>query len=292
MKKIGVLGLADGWSTQKLVDAFEQLTGYRLLIDLARVAADLTEGKLWFEGVDLTALDGLVIKKVGPAYSPELLDRLELLRLAKRRGVRVFSDPEHIIRVMDRLSCTTTLALHDIPLPPTLVTEDPKAAAAAVDEFGPSVLKPLYTSKARGMVVVKPGPQLLEEIINFQAGGNRMIYIQKKVELPGKDLGLVFLGGRYLATYARVGQKGRWNTTTNSGGRYQSHQPDRELIELADRAQEPFGLDFTCVDVAETPNGPVVFEVSAFGGFRGLQEGCAIDAARAYAEYVLKELDR
>ena len=290
MKKIGVVGLAGGWSTERLADTMAELTGYRLLIDLAKVSADLSTGRLSFNGQDLGELDGLVIKKVGPAYSPDLLDRLELLRLARMSGVRIFSDPERIIRVIDRLSCTSTLALNGLPLPPTLVTEDPEAAARAVERFGPSVLKPLYTSKARGMVVVRPGPELKEELVNFQAGGNKMIYAQKMVDLPGRDLGLVFLGGRYLATYARVGQEGRWNTTTVSGGRYRSHQPGQDLIDLAARAQAPFGLDFTCVDLAETADGPVIFEVSAFGGFRGLKEGCGIDAARAYGEYILEEL--
>ena len=62
------------------------------------------------------------------------------------------------------------------------------------------------------------------------------------------------------------------------------------MIDIAQRAQEPFGLDFTTVDLAETENGPVVFEVSAFGGFRGALEGAGIDAATAYAEYVLQRI--
>ena len=157
MKRIGVVGLPGGWSSERLADALEELTGFRLLVDLARVSADLSQGSLWFEDLELTALDGLVIKKVGPAYSPDLLDRLELLRLAGPRGVRVFSDPERIIRVIDRLSCTATLVLSGLPMPPTVVTEDPEAAVRAVEGFGPSVLKPLYTSKARGMMVVQIG---------------------------------------------------------------------------------------------------------------------------------------
>ena len=46
-------------------------------------------------------------------------------------------------------------------------------------------------------------------------------------------------------------------------------------------------MDFTTVDVALTADGPVVFEVSAFGGFRGASEGAGIDAAALYAEYAL-----
>jgi ribosomal protein S6--L-glutamate ligase len=98
------------------------------------------------------------------------------------------------------------------------------------------------------------------------------------------------MGGRYLTTYARVKGAGAWNTTTRSGGHYEAFDPPEELIALAHKAQAPFGLDFTCVDVAETPLGPIVFEVSAFGGFRGIETASGIDAARRYVQFVLERI--
>ena len=59
---------------------------------------------------------------------------------------------------------------------------------------------------------------------------------------------------------------------------------------MAERAQAPFGMDFTTVDVAETDQGPIVFEVSAFGGFRGALEGIGLNAAERYTDYALAEL--
>jgi tetrahydromethanopterin:alpha-L-glutamate ligase len=289
--KIGVVGVTDGWSSQRLADALEQKTGFKLLIDLAGVVCDLDRHKAYYRGFDLTGLDGLVIKKIGPAYSPELLDRLELLRLIESWGVRIFSKPDNIIRVLNRLSCTASLAMAGIPLPPTVITEDLNGCEKAIRDFGVSVLKPLYSSKARGMVLVDPTNGLNEDLANFKASGNQIIYAQKRLNLPGQDLGLVFLGGEYLATYARVAGSGSWNTTRRAGGRYAAHEPSPEIIALAQKAQAVFGLDFTSVDVAETDEGPVIFEVSAFGGFRGLLEGNGIDAAKAYTGYILKELE-
>ncbi|MDH3901268.1 MAG: ATP-grasp family protein, partial [Gammaproteobacteria bacterium] len=123
----------------------------------------------------------------------------------------------------------------------------------------------------------------------FQAE-NPVMYIQQKIDLPGRDLGLVFLGGDYLGTYARVSKDAAWNTTIHSGGRYAAHSPPAAVIELAQRAQALFDMDFTTVDVAETNTGPIVFEVSAFGGFRGAREGIGIDAAGLYTEHVLRQL--
>jgi ribosomal protein S6--L-glutamate ligase len=112
------------------------------------------------------------------------------------------------------------------------------------------------------------------------------MYLQEMLALPGRDLGVAFVGGEYLATYARVQASGNWKTTTSAGGKYEPFTPSAEVIELARRAQGLFGLDFTCVDVVETSRGPMVFEVSAFGGFRGLLDACGVDAAAAYADHV------
>ena len=176
----------------------------------------------------------------------------------------------------------------------TRITENVDAAKATVREFGSAVFKPLYSTKARGMCVIDAGQdegRMEREIRAFQAD-NPMMYIQKKLDLPGRDLGMVYLAGRYLGTYARVSQSDAWNTTLHSGGRYAEHQPSEQIIEMARRAQEPFGMDFTTVDVAETADGPIVFEVSAFGGFRGAKEGIGIDAAELYVEHVLSELNK
>jgi ribosomal protein S6--L-glutamate ligase len=124
---------------------------------------------------------------------------------------------------------------------------------------------------------------------NFQKT-NRVIYIQKKIPVPGQDLGIAFLGGEHIGAYARVIGDGAWNTTINSGGHYAPHRASDETIEIARRAQAPFGLDFTTVDVVETEDGPAVFEVSAFGGFSGLKKAAGIDAADLYADYVVRTL--
>ena len=292
--RIGVVGIPGKWSTETLADALERRTGYRLVIDMGRVELDLAERRLLFDGHDLCALDGLIVKKISAQYSPNTLDRLELLRVVEAAGVRVFSGAENMLRLVDRLSCTVGLRNVGIPMPDTRVTEDLDAAVAAVAEFGSAVFKPLFSTKARGMCIVdnEIGEARVRESIEAFRQDNPMMYIQRKMELFGRDLGMVFLGGDYLGTYARVSQSDSWNTTINSGGKYAEYTPPAEIIDLAHRAQAPFGMDFTTVDVAETADGPIVFEVSAFGGFRGALEGAGIDAAATYADYAIARVGR
>ncbi|MCU7835870.1 MAG: GAK system ATP-grasp enzyme [gamma proteobacterium symbiont of Taylorina sp.] len=296
MKKIGVVGIPGKWSTETLADAIEQRTGFRLVIDMSKVSLDLAEKKLNYldsdDKIDLCQLDGLIIKKISAEYNPNTLDRLELLLLAQSQGVQIFSSPEKIMRLIDRLSCTVMLRKAGLPMPETMVTENVDEAIEAVKKYSSAVFKPLFSTKARGMVIIDANnsdSQIKNEIEQFQLD-NPMMYIQKKINLPGQDLGLVFLGGQYQGTYARVNQSGTWNTTINSGGRYANFTPSDEIIAIGQQAQDLFAMDFTTVDIAETDNGPIVFEVSAFGGFQGALDGIGIKAAELYADYVINKM--
>lgn len=283
-----MVGAPGGGSSESLADRIAERTGFRLLVDMEQVTAKLDRGRVLFGDQDLCELDGLIIKKLGNTYSADMLDRLEILRYVEERGVAMFSRPLSILRLLNRLTCTITLAAGGIPMPATEVTENVSHALAAVRRFGRAIVKGLYSTKARGMLVLSADdPELRVKLGRFKASA-QVLYVQQMLRLPGRDLGVSFLGGEYLGAYARVSGSGAWNTTIHSGGHYAPHQPSREVIALAQRAQRLFNLDFTGVDVVETDDGPLVLEVSAFGGFTGLRLGCGLDAASRYADYVIE----
>ncbi len=290
--RIAVIGLPGKWSSEVLADALAQRTGWRRIIDPSRLQVDLINNRVSADGINLCELDGVIIKKIGPQYSPLMLDRLELLRFVEQCGVRVFSRPQRIARLVDRLAGTLVLRQGGIPMPPTLITEQIDQAIERIEHFGQAILKPLYSTKAKGMAVLDARrltrKQLKSRLSAFKAQ-HGLLYIQQKLELPGQDMGLVFLNGEYMGAYARI-KGSKWHTATSGGGKYAPAQPTEETIEIARRAQALFGLDYTTVDMAETDMGPVCFEVSAFGGFRGAREGLNIDMARKLADFALESL--
>ena len=290
MTRIAVVGNPGSWSSDHLHETAVRVAGSSTLVDPARLSLDIETGRVHAGDVDLHDFDAIIMKKIGQGYRPEYADRLDMLRFVQESGVPVYSDPTRILRVIDRLACTVTLASNGIPMAPTVVTEDVDEALRAVERFGKVVAKPLFTSKARGMEIIEPGNEARGQIEAFQAAGNPVMYIQKMLDLPGHDLGVVFLGGEYLTTYARVGGDDTWSTSVLGKGKYRAVDPPKEIIDLARKAQEPFGLTFTCVDVAQTEIGAVVWEVSAFGGFRGLREARDIDAADLYVRFVLDRI--
>jgi len=290
-KKIGVIGIAGGWSTERLLESVEQETGFRILIEMDRIRYDSDTNAVYQGHQNILDLDALIIKKLGPTGIPDHIQRLEILSHIRNAGVPIFSDPERVIHCMDRLNCTLALRQSGIPMPPTVLTENIEEGREVVRRFGRAVLKPLFSTKARGMIVLDGNdPDAKEKIHTFKCDGNRILYIQKLIEIPGRDLGVAFLDGDYIGTYARVGKKDSWNTTTVNGGTYEPYDPGPDIIALAQKAQSAFGLSFTCVDVAETPEGPIVFEVSALGGFRGLWEARKLDVSGMIVNHVVRSL--
>lgn len=290
--KIGVVGIPGKWSTEVLADEIEAKTGFRCVIDIEKVVADLSTPKVTYNDQCLCELDAIIIKKISQTYSPMVIDRLEILRFVESCGVKVYSKPCEIIRLVDRMSCTISLARAKIPMPKTLITEDHNAALQAVKDFGEVVLKPLFSTKARGMQVISANQsdKAIHAALQDFYKVHQFYYIQQKLKLPGHDMGLVFLNGQYQGAYARVGNGDSWNTTIHSGGKYAKVEPSQEIIDIAYQAQAQFDLSYTTVDIAETENGPVCFEVSAFGGFKGAKEGLGIDMAKAYVSHVLAQL--
>ncbi|MFT7686602.1 MAG: tetrahydromethanopterin:alpha-L-glutamate ligase [Candidatus Azotimanducaceae bacterium] len=288
---IGVIGLRDAWSTESLSQHLKEKNAGGAIIELSELSYDLSDSDFSHPSHDINSFDGFILKKMGKSYSANLLDELELLRLMERNGFHFFSSPESIRKMISRLSCTIMLQDHDIPMPPTFITESIDEALNYIANSGEVILKPLYSTKAKGM-------ELLSDVeaarIKLQAHldrGEKIFYLQQKYDLNQRDYGIVFLGGKYIGAFERESDGSTWHTTTLEGGKYKAYDPPERYIELAAKAQEPFNLDFVCVDVANTVEvGPVVFEVSAFGGYKGLYESSNIDASDMVTDYAINSL--
>lgn len=291
--RVAVFGVPGGWSTERLARALTDLGAEALVVDPAACSVRLPDPRVFLHGRPLPALDGVIVKKLGdPADGWAVQERISVLRHLAASGVPVVSPPDRLAAAVNRYRMTVELARAGLPVPETVVTEDPAEAAETVSGFGTAVLKPLFTSKGRGMERLQAAIGLPRFFADRRARGGGPFYLQRFIAHPGRDLSVAVLDGRYMGAYWRVGRPDRWMTTILSGGRYEAADPPPDVAELALRAARHFGLLFTGVDLMETPAGDfVVLEVSAFGGFRGLLTACGVDAASALATAALARFE-
>ena len=291
---IAVVGQPGAWSTERLAEALRASGATASVVDLAACSLRLPDRRLFHRGEPIEKLDGAVVKKLGDtADGWGVQERIGMLRHLEASGVPVLSAPDRLHVAMNRYRMTCELVLAGLPVPETTVTEDIDEAAAAVERFGSAVLKPLFTSKGRGMRRLEPSRDLRAQLESHQEDGLGPFYLQRFVKHPGRDLGVAVLDGRCIGAYWRVAAADHWMTTILSGGRYEKADLDPETEAIAVRAARHFGLVFTGVDLIEDSDGRFnVLEVSAFGGFRGLLNGCGVDAAPMLAGLVVRHFER
>lgn len=248
---------------------------------------DLSRRQVTIGGVDLSSVDGIVVKKLGDHPSPVSRLRLHMLRQLESMGVRIYSRPSVIDVAMDRYRMSMNLIEAGFAVPRTFSVENEATASQALQGLGQAVAKPIYTSKARGMVRLNGHAT---DLIESAALAEGPLLLQEYVDSRGRDVGVCVLGGRFVGAFARVAADGEWITSSSAGGRYEPFALPEKAIDLAEGAAETFGLDYTVVDLVETADGYLVYEVSAFGGFRGLWEAARYNVAADYARYVKWDL--
>ena len=287
--RVAVAGIPGAWSTQRLAGALAEIGAATFVFSLADCTYDLSRGEVLLDGTDLGRLEGVAVKKLGRSDDAAAPSRVQLLRQLEFRGVRVFSPAAAIDEVNDRYRMTQRLAQAGLPVPRTAVTETLEAAADIVEDWGKVVVKPLHTSKGRGMLLLERGRAYRLKLRNWLRCWTPF-YLQEFVPHRGRDIGVAVLAGRTLGAFYRVAAPATWLTTTASGGHYQACVVTAEMQRLAQTAAGLFGLDFTVVDLVEHGGGYLIYEASAFGGFAGLWRTQRIDIARLYAEHIVSEL--
>jgi ribosomal protein S6--L-glutamate ligase len=288
MMKVWVAGIDGAKSSAQMVEALNNEKMESVLFSLSDCRLDLDKNTVLWHETDLSTLDGIAVRKLGDPIDILSHYRINLLRHLEYRGVRIFSSPDAIEAANNRYSNTLTLKQGGVPVPKTIIAESVDDAVDVVNQWGKTVLKPLFTSKGRGMVLLDNGMPLRETLQQWQKDWHYPFYLQEYISAKS-DMGVAFLKGGYIGTFQRIAGDGSWQTTIRSGGRYAPIFPSTEIIETAWRAANCFNLDYTVVDVVCDGEQYLIYEVSAFGGFSGLSV-CNIDAAGVIADFIKREL--
>lgn len=286
--RVAVAGIPGAWSSELLAESLRNAGIESFVFSLGDIVHDLGAGTVTLHDEDLSRLDGVAVKKLGDQGSAWSRLRLHSLRALEARGVRVFSPAEVIDVAMDRYRMTMRLAEAGIPIPRTIAAESEESLGAALDLIADAVVKPVYTSKGRGMFRATAADRT-RALAGLDPAGESYL-VQQFITGPGRDIGATVVGGVFVGAFYRVAPNGEWMTTTNRGGRYEPCKLSARGIEYAERAANAFGLDYTVVDLVEQGHDFLCYEVSAFGGFRGLHEACDVNAAAIYAHHIKRTL--
>ncbi len=290
MHKLAALVSGLGWHVQDLRRAARELG-----ISLAALPFPTITGRVGNRaaaveagGIDLTSLDGILIRMMPPGSLEQVIFRMDALHRLEALGVPVLNPPRAVETAVDKYLALARLEADGLPVPDTWVGESADNALAAFERLGCDVVvKPLFGSEGRGLVRVSD-VELARRTFHTLARLGSVLYVQRFVRHPGYDLRAFVLGDRVIGAIRRDASGGDWRTNVAVGGTARKVSLGEEIESMAVRAAKAVGARMAGVDLLPEVDhdGFTVIEVNAVPGWKALVSATRIDVA----QMILREL--
>ena len=238
-------------------------------------------------------LDGALVRGLGLINSIEtLFKRLSVIKHLELSNKVVMNSSESILKARDKFVAYQTLKMEGLPTPPTILTEDIYLVPEIVKEWGSVVIKPLIGSMGYGAVLVRD-PDVAYVIGKAWQTHGQPILVQKYVRKKDRDIRILVIGEEVIGGIYREAPENTWKTNVAQGGKARKVASlTEELRELALKSTEILGLDYSGVDIGESDEGYVIYEVNAMPNWQGFMEATGINPAKHIAEFIVRKLKK
>jgi RimK family alpha-L-glutamate ligase len=264
-----------------------------LLLDFESLSATVRAGRMDWQcsGHDLRTLDAAVVRTMPPGTLEQVVGRMDLLAGLEAAGVPIINPPKSLECAVDKYLTTQRLALAGVPVPDTVVCESAEAAMLAWEQLGGDVVvKPLFGAEGRGILRVTDR-ELAHRVFRTIERLGAVLYLQQFLRGPRYDLRLLLLDGQLLGAMQRIPRDGDFRANLSQQGTAVPWQPSPEELLLARRAAEITGAIFAGVDLMHRDDlQPVVIEVNAVPGWKGLEQTCGVPVAALLVAWIEKRI--
>lgn len=256
---------------------FEQLTAH---VETGRMSWRCRE-------LDLKLLDVILVRTMPPGTLEQVVARMDILAGLEAVGVSVLNPPKSLECAVDKYLTTQRLAMAGLPVPKTVVCENSETALLAFDQLGRDVVvKPLFGAEGRGIMRVSDPELALRAFRTLERLG-AVLYLQQFVAGPGFDIRILLLDRQLVGSMKRVPKPGDFRANISQHGTAVLHVPTDRELHLARESAHVTGSIFAGVDLMYDEFGePLVIEVNAVPGWRGLQKACDVDVPGMLFEWL------
>ncbi len=243
------------------------------------------EPPIQIRGLDARDVRSIIVRPIGRSSLEQAIFRLDVLYAMEDLGVHVVNGPSAIEKSLDKYRSLYLLARRGIPVPETVVLEDPATAYEMMRIMPEVVLKPVFGSRGHGSTRISDR-DVAWNIFREQAFFRHVLYLQRFIPHGKKDIRAFVVGGEVIAAMIRENPFS-WKTNVAMGAKPKSIRLRGELEELALKASETLGCEVAGVDLLISEKGePYVLEVNSQPGWRGIQSVTRVDIAGRIVEYV------
>ena len=285
MKKIGI-AVTDphDWTGVALCNAVMHYGMQPVKFSFSDATSNISSGKIYADRVDLTALDAVIVRDLGPITRNNAAFKFDILCHLKELGIGVINSPESIARAANKYVSSFLFQRNGIPTPQTVVTNSLNEALDALSSFGRAVVKPVFGYKGLGVECVKSdnkGIQKLKDLLEK----NSLLYMQEFIPNPGRDIRVFVVNKKVVGSIYRIAPPGGWISNLSQGGSAKPCILTDGQERLGLKAAQVTGTVYAGVDIIEGDRDYVI-EINGTPSGKGIFEACGVDVTMKIAEYM------
>jgi len=240
---------------------------------------------LLHEGRAIPKFD-LVIPRIGASITNY---GLAVVRQFDLMGVPVLNSAVSIARSRDKLRALQLLNRKNIDVPATICARSPAGVDSALELVGcPAIVKLQQGTQGIGTMIAET-PQAVHSLLETLWAMGQDIVLQEYVrESKGRDVRIIVVGGRVVASMRRVAKPGEFRSNLHRGGKGDRVKLLPAYKNAAIRAVKVMGLEVAGVDMLESKKKGKILEINSSPGLEGIERASGVDVAAAIIEHAEK----
>jgi tetrahydromethanopterin:alpha-L-glutamate ligase len=281
----------NNWATAGIIDAMKQKGHIPKPFRLPDISAEIPDKFNYLDEEDVSHMDGVLVRTIGFGTGDQITYRISLLEHFEDAGIYVMNRAYAFRRAKDKYATLTALNKAGIRVPRTFIGENLEAAIKFVEEVDDVIIKPLIGARGMGAIRAEHR-ELTYRAMKFIHQLGQVLYVQELVKKPNRDIRAFVIGGQVIGAmhrYIPEGIEGEWRTNIHGGGQAEVTSLSPEYQECAIKTAEILRLDYTGVDIIESPDGPCVIEANAAPSWSALSRVTGIDVAALIVDRLVEQ---
>ena len=285
---IGLLSVSmNVYSTKRIAEEAKKLGHYIELIDHTKCSVKLGSGKpqIYLGEENITNDFHAVIPRIGAKVTRH---GSAIVKQFEMNGVFSTARSLGITRARNKVRTLQIMTRKGIPIPETLFSINPDNIEEQIKILGgtPVIIKLQEGTQGLGVILAET-KKSAKSIIDTFYKMNTSILIQRYIEeANGEDIRIIVVGNKVIASMKRTSALGDFRANVHRGGGTEAIKPTAKEQFIALNAAKYLGLGVAGVDLLRSKKGPLLIEVNASPGLRGIEGATEVNVAREIIKYV------
>ncbi|NJB71578.1 ribosomal protein S6--L-glutamate ligase [Saonia flava] len=287
---IGLLSVSlNVYSTKRIAEEAEKLGHYIELIDHTKCSVKLGSGKpqIYLRDENITNEFDAVIPRIGTKVTRH---GAAIVKQFEMNGIFSTARSLAITRARNKVRTLQIMARKGIPIPETLFSINPDNIEEQIKILGgaPVIIKLQEGTQGLGVILAE-SKKSAKSIIDTFYKMDTSILIQKFIEeANGEDIRIFVVGNKVVASMKRTSEPGEFRANVHRGGETLAITPTDKEKYIALNAAKYLGLGVAGVDLLRSKKGPLLIEVNASPGLKGIEKATEVNIAKEIIHFVEK----